>query len=635
MSSSELVNRRTLFSLLLPALTTLFGLQMLRILLPSLVWYLGDTVGVSSAILGLVAFGIFLVSFLAAVWQRLWRPQAALLVTAGGLGLLRLAEQISTSPPADLVLAGLGTALFTFFFPIYLGTVHTHDGQAAQRLGLGFLVGLTLDTAVHGACGTLDLSWQRGLVAPLLVLVLVVLQWWALSQTPTPAGRLTEGRLLHLLPLAAMGPFLFLSAIFLQNVARVATLTGWTLPSALALILVADGVGLALARLPIGRPLALVGAAVLTVLMVPQEPSGAAAAAVFFLANALAFPLVAVLFRGLEASADRASRWRTAVANGIGWLLFALFAFLYYVAYDLPVGIPNAIFAPLAAALMGLGALGVPSTLLRRSPGWDWTPVTVAVALLLAPLVLTTVWHTPISSAGEGFPVRVMTYNLHNGFNTGGRLDPEEIARTIEQTGADIVGLQEVERGWYIDGSLDLLGWLSRRLGMPYVYGPTADPVWGNAILSRYPIQEWGNEPLPPRTLLLKRGFLWARVDLGSGDELLFVATHWHHIEEDSEIRQQQAPVMAAFWNGRPGTVLVGDLNAEPDAPEIETLRQAGLGDAFATVGAGTGLSWPSDQPEVRIDYIWFSPDLVVSDLVMPDSTASDHIGIAVTVNRR
>ena len=47
--------RRTLFSastlqdLLLPMVTITFGLQMFRILFPSLVWYLKDTVGVGSA----------------------------------------------------------------------------------------------------------------------------------------------------------------------------------------------------------------------------------------------------------------------------------------------------------------------------------------------------------------------------------------------------------------------------------------------------------------------------------------------------------------------------------------------------------------------------------------------------------
>jgi endonuclease/exonuclease/phosphatase family metal-dependent hydrolase len=228
-----------------------------------------------------------------------------------------------------------------------------------------------------------------------------------------------------------------------------------------------------------------------------------------------------------------------------------------------------------------------------------------------------------------------MTYNLHNGFNTDGRLDPEALAKTIEQASPDLIALEEVERGWYIDSSLDLAMWLSRRLQMPFVYGPTADRVWGNAILSRYPIKGWGNEPLPPRDLTLKRGFLWARIDLGGGEELLFIATHWHDPEGGTAIRQQQAPEIVKFWNQRPHTMVVGDLNAMPDAKEIAILRDAGLRDAFAAIGTGNGFSWPSHKPNQRIDYIWFSPDLTVHDLVMPQSTASDHLGVAVTVEKR
>jgi endonuclease/exonuclease/phosphatase family metal-dependent hydrolase len=205
----------------------------------------------------------------------------------------------------------------------------------------------------------------------------------------------------------------------------------------------------------------------------------------------------------------------------------------------------------------------------------------------------------------------------------------------IEQANPDIVGLQEVERGWYIDSSLDLAMWLSRRLQMPFVYGPTADPVWGNAILSRYPIKEWRNVALPPRDLSLKRGFMWARIDVGGGEELLFIATHFHDPENGSAIRQQQSPEIVKFWNQQPRTIIVGDLNARPDAPEIAMLRDAGLRDAFAAIGTGNGFSWPSTNPNQRIDYIWHSPDLSVRDWVMPRSTASDHLGIVVTVEKK
>ena len=75
-----------------------------------------------------------------------------------------------------------------------------------------------------------------------------------------------------------------------------------------------------------------------------------------------------------------------------------------------------------------------------------------------------------------------MTYNLHSAYNSQGRQDLEAIAQVIEESGADVVALQEVSRGWLIDGSTDMAGWLSRRLGMPILFRGTTDPVWGNAI---------------------------------------------------------------------------------------------------------------------------------------------------------
>ena len=66
---SKLWDNETFADLALPALTTLFGLQMLRVLLPSFVWYLGDSVGVSYVMLGPIAIGTFLAAFLAGLLQ--------------------------------------------------------------------------------------------------------------------------------------------------------------------------------------------------------------------------------------------------------------------------------------------------------------------------------------------------------------------------------------------------------------------------------------------------------------------------------------------------------------------------------------------------------------------------------------
>jgi hypothetical protein len=43
-----------------------------------------------------------------------------------------------------------------------------------------------------------------------------------------------------------------------------------------------------------------------------------------------------------------------------------------------------------------------------------------------------------------------------------------------------------------------------------------------------------------------------------------------------------QSEAIVDFWDGANDTVILGDFNAEPDASEIDILRQAGLVDALA-----------------------------------------------------
>jgi len=79
--------------------------------------------------------------------------------------------------------------------------------------------------------------------------------------------------------------------------------------------------------------------------------------------------------------------------------------------------------------------------------------------------------------------------------------------------------------------------------------------------------------------------------------------------------------------------VFLGDLNAEPEAPEMDILRDAGLSDA--TTGEDDAEStFPSYDPEKRIDYIWVSPDLSTRDIEVPKSTASDHLPVMAEIYR-
>ena len=75
---------------IIPILVVTMGLQMLRLFIGSLTWYLRDTVGLSAVSLAPYAFGTFLLALLAPLVWRVAGPRLALWIAAGGL---------SDSPP--------------------------------------------------------------------------------------------------------------------------------------------------------------------------------------------------------------------------------------------------------------------------------------------------------------------------------------------------------------------------------------------------------------------------------------------------------------------------------------------------------------------------------------------------------
>ena len=113
------------------------------------------------------------------------------------------------------------------------------------------------------------------------------------------------------------------------------------------------------------------------------------------------------------------------------------------------------------------------------------------------------------------------------------------------------------------------------------------------------------------------------------------VATHFHSGDPDSALRIPQSQAVLEAIDVKRTTVLLADLNALPGDPEMQMLAHAGLEDSFVAAGAtGDGFTYPSDGPLKRIDYVWATPDLQARDFSAPASLASDHLGVAVTLDR-
>ena len=624
------------------ALTMMFGVQFLRLLFVDMAVYLNQVQGINALLVGAMGLAVFLSAFLEPFVRRALGSRNALPVVVGGLAVVRLVEQFVSSPPVDLAMSIIGTVLFLWSVPLLFRSVL---GEAKHGSGVhatvAFLLGLSLDTAAKGVFGTVDLSWVGGgghIVMVLLVIAQGFLLWLLMSSRGQEKD---EGRAGYALPYLAFGPALMLEMLIFQNIAYQTVFIGWDQPAVYALILTANLIAVAvsvevarwprLLRWPI---LVLLGA--LLVAMVSVEQTGPLAVLILVAGQvAIAVALVSVTKLVSESPAGRrassVSRWM-----GVGMVALLVLLFLYYAGYDSGVLVPQRVVSPLAALLVGLAA--VRACLAGRPVGVRISRFASLVALLLLvlPLVHLANWQGVEPEEGSGFPVRVMSYNLHQGFDTEGHHSVEELAKVIEAEQPDIVALQEVSRGWVINGSVDVLVWLSQRLGMDYVWGPATDSVWGNAVLSRFPIKEFRNHEMPNNDALrFDRGFIVLEADLGQGETLDVIATHFHAGDADSAIRVPQArAVIEAITSGRP-TVLLGDLNGPPHAPEIQMLTNAGLSDAFVSSrAAGRGYTFPADSPSKRIDYIWSSSDLKARDFSLPDSSASDHLAVVATLYR-
>ncbi|MGW1680051.1 endonuclease/exonuclease/phosphatase family protein [Saccharopolyspora sp. NPDC002376] len=261
--------------------------------------------------------------------------------------------------------------------------------------------------------------------------------------------------------------------------------------------------------------------------------------------------------------------------------------------------------------------------------------------LLAAALILVSIATAPMSFADvPRRDLTVATFNIHHGAGADDVLDLEHTARVVEETGADVIGLQEVDRHWSARSDfVDQAAWLADRLDMHVVYGANLDldPAnpgeprrqYGTAILSRFPILDSHNTPLPRPEQGEQRGLLEARI-MVDGKTMRFLNTHLQHNSQIERSAQVEAINTIVAESDLP-TVLVGDLNATPDAPEIAAATKH-LDDTWPIAGQGDGFTHDAQTPHVRIDYVLASPGIDARSAEVITSDASDHLPVSVDI---
>ncbi len=226
-------------------------------------------------------------------------------------------------------------------------------------------------------------------------------------------------------------------------------------------------------------------------------------------------------------------------------------------------------------------------------------------------------------------PLRVLSYNIHHGEGMDGRVDLTRIAEVIRQCEADLVALQEVDRGVRRTDRVDQPARLAELTGMNVVFERNIEHEggdYGNAVLSRMPVERYQNHFLPQCRPGELRGLLEVQVTLDD-QPLVFYATHFDYRPSDEERMASVAMLKEKMEpHARQPVIVAGDLNDTPDSRVLESAR-AFLVDTCHQ-DADAVLTWPADAPSQRIDYILSNghPSLrCVEFRVLPETVASDH----------
>jgi endonuclease/exonuclease/phosphatase family metal-dependent hydrolase len=233
---------------------------------------------------------------------------------------------------------------------------------------------------------------------------------------------------------------------------------------------------------------------------------------------------------------------------------------------------------------------------------------------------------------------RLMSWNVHGLRGVDRRVDPDRIARVIDDVRPDVAGLQEVGApAGEAAGAETAAETLARLTGLAAAFGRTMQHArgfaYGNAILSRHPIVATRTYDLsvPGRE---PRGCLRADVELPDARLHVFAAhlgLHWR------ERRRQVAALLSADILRDAALAhplaLVGDFNSLSNRSAVPRWLRRELSDCALEAG-NEAPTFPSRFPLLRLDHAYVNAALrVVACEVVRSALArraSDHLPLLV-----
>ena len=615
-----------------------------------------------------IAFVLLLLSPLLLILFPRWLSTRRALLSLVSLVLICRVVEVLLDTRGQMIVAGMGTGACLIFLPAFLaGQARESAGLRGLTVGLGTMFAMALSMLFRAVNSSVDLSIAGA--GQIIAWVLAIVAGWlmmvppstiVLARTEESTRHVSKGRVsAYSVGLLSSLVLLYFAFTAPQVIAR------WTGAAALpilALLVVALGLFVIVMqqwvkRTAISPVIVLIWnvlfVAALTVTIALHQlnfPIERGAYPLFEMAAApwwivpvgltlILFPVVLIdlsLFTRRIIEAQPAPR-----TLGIGftvaafWALILIFANVSTTIYDyLPV------FGPLwrdrywlVFLLAGLGML-LPVLLWRKDsfslgasdlPAKAFRPVFAAV-LVIGAGTLIGAWlnaANPIAPTTSPDALKVMTYNIQQGYDSSGLKNYAGQLALIRQFNPDVLGLQESDTSRIANGNSDVVRYFADRLGLYSYYGPkTVLGTFGIALLSRYPIEN-------PRTFYMysmgeQTATIIAEITANGKPYQVMVT----HLGNGGPLPQLED--VLSTLSTQQNIVLLGDFNFKPATDQYRQAT-AVLADAWVRAGSPTpiGLEWNADQ---RIDHIFVSAGVEVVAARYVPAPLSDHPALVVEV---
>ena len=228
--------------------------------------------------------------------------------------------------------------------------------------------------------------------------------------------------------------------------------------------------------------------------------------------------------------------------------------------------------------------------------------------------------------------LRVMSFNVQHfhpfkASEAWDEIDFRPFADAIRCFAPDVIGINEV-RG---EGVSPVYGPQAKKIaemtGYHYYFAPSVDipdhGLYGNAILCREPLQDTSviHIPDPEGTTgyFESRGIAKATLPFAGGITMLTTHFGLTPVEAENAVKAVCKEIRAS----KKPVILTGDFNVTPDNPVLAPIREL-LSDT-ADLFERPLLSYPSDVPTGKIDYIFVSGEWKTLFAHIPGLVLSDH----------